>query len=67
MGDQLQERKIGELCTSDIIDLPIFNLEETGRPFEIKTSTIRNIHPSPVKRIRTFTPKHLFNYVKLST
>jgi hypothetical protein len=26
-----------------------------------------NIHPSPVKRIRTFTSKHSFNYVKLST
>jgi hypothetical protein len=35
MGDQPQERKIGELCTLDIIDLPILNLEEIGRPFEI--------------------------------
>jgi hypothetical protein len=36
MGEQPpQERKIGELCTSDIIDLPILNLEEIGRPFEI--------------------------------
>jgi hypothetical protein len=26
MGDQRQERKIGELCTLDIIDLPILNL-----------------------------------------
>jgi hypothetical protein len=40
MGDQPQERKIGELCTSDIIDIPILNLEEIGRPFEIKTTTI---------------------------
>jgi hypothetical protein len=70
MGDQPPlERKIGELCTPDIIDLPILNLEEIGRPFEIKTSTIRwcNIHPSPVKRTRTFTSKHSFNYVRLST
>jgi hypothetical protein len=43
MGDQPQERKIGELCTADIIDLPILNLEEIGRPFEIKTSTIRMV------------------------
>jgi hypothetical protein len=43
MGDQPQERKIGELCNPDIIDLPILNLEETGRPFEIKTSTIRMV------------------------
>jgi hypothetical protein len=41
MGEQPQpERKIGELCTPDIIDLPILNLAETGRPFEIKTSKI---------------------------
>jgi hypothetical protein len=47
MGEQPQERKIGELCTLDIIDLPIFNLEEIGRPFEIKTSTIRMVQHSP--------------------
>jgi hypothetical protein len=49
MGDQPpQERKIGELCTLDIIDLPILNLEEIGRPFEIKTSTIRMVQHSPI-------------------
>jgi hypothetical protein len=47
MGDQLQERKIGELCTPDMIDLPILNLDEIGRPFEIKTSTIRMVQHSP--------------------
>jgi hypothetical protein len=47
MGDQPQERKIGELCTPDIIDLPILNLEEIGRPFEIKTSTICMVQHSP--------------------
>jgi hypothetical protein len=47
MGDQPQERKIGELCTSDIIDLPILNLAEIRRPFEIKTSTIRMLQHSP--------------------
>jgi hypothetical protein len=70
MGDQpLQERKIGELCTPDIIDLPILNLEEIGRLFEIKTSTIRMVQHSPFtgKGIRTFTSKHSFNYVRLST
>jgi hypothetical protein len=70
MGEQPpQERKIGELCTLNIIDLPILNLAEIGRPFEIKTSTIRMVQhsPSPVKRIRTFTSKHSFNYVRLST
>jgi hypothetical protein len=47
MGDQPQERKIGEPCTPDIIDLPILNLTEIGRPFEIKTSTIRMVQHSP--------------------
>jgi hypothetical protein len=48
MGDQPpKERKIRELCTPDIIDLPILNLEEIGIPFEIKTSTIRMVQHSP--------------------
>jgi hypothetical protein len=48
MGEQpLQERKIGELCTPDIIDLPILNLEEIGRLFKIKTSTICMVQHSP--------------------
>jgi hypothetical protein len=47
MGYQQQEHKIGELCTMDIIDLPILNLAEIGRPFEIKTSTIRMVQHSP--------------------
>jgi hypothetical protein len=38
MGEQPQpEFKIGELCTPDIVDLPILNLSEIGKPFEIKT------------------------------
>jgi hypothetical protein len=41
MGEQPQpERKI-ELCTPDIIDLPIINLQDSRRPFKIKVSTIR--------------------------
>jgi hypothetical protein len=48
MGEQLlQERKIGELCTPDIINLPILNLEEIGRLFKIKTSTICMVQHSP--------------------
>jgi hypothetical protein len=47
MGEQPQpERKIRELCTPDIVDLPILNLTEIGRPFEIKTSTIRMVQHS---------------------
>jgi hypothetical protein len=41
MGEQPQtERKI-KLCTPDIVDLPIINLQDAGRPFKIKVSTIR--------------------------
>jgi hypothetical protein len=48
MGEQPpQERKIGEVCTPDIVDLPILNLMEIGRPLEIKTSTIRMVQHSP--------------------
>jgi hypothetical protein len=47
MGEQPQERKIRELCTPDIIDLPILNLADIGRPFEMKTSTIRMVQHSP--------------------
>jgi hypothetical protein len=47
MGEQPQERKIKELCTPNIIDLPILNLVGIGRPFEIKTSTIRMVQHSP--------------------
>jgi hypothetical protein len=40
MGEQPQpERKI-ELCTPDIVDLPFINLQDAGRPFKIKVSTI---------------------------
>jgi hypothetical protein len=47
MGEQPQERKIGELCTTDIIDLPILNLTKMGRLFEIKTLAIRMVQHSP--------------------
>jgi desulfoferrodoxin (superoxide reductase-like protein) len=31
------------LCTPDIVDVPIINLQDAGRPFKIKVSTIRMI------------------------
>jgi hypothetical protein len=41
MGEKPQpERKI-ELCTPDIVDLPIINLQDAGRPFKIMVLTIR--------------------------
>jgi hypothetical protein len=47
MGEKLQsERKI-ELCTPNIVDLPIINLQDAGRPFKIKVTTIRMVQHSP--------------------
>jgi hypothetical protein len=64
MGEQPQERKIGELCTPGIVDLPILNLAEIRWPFGIKTSTIRMEQHSP------FTAKedlnlHLQTFIQL--
>jgi hypothetical protein len=39
MGEQPQPER--ELCTPDIVDLPIIDLQDTGRPFKIKVSTFR--------------------------
>jgi hypothetical protein len=64
MGEQPQlELKI-ELCTPDTVDLPIINLQDAGRPFKIKVSTIRMVQHSP------FTGKedsnlHLQTFVQL--
>jgi hypothetical protein len=40
MGEQPQPKREIELCTPDIVDLPIINLQDAGRPFKIKVSTI---------------------------
>jgi hypothetical protein len=64
MREQPQpERKI-ELCTPDVVDLPIINLQDAGRPFKIKVSTICMVQHSP------FTSKedpnlHLQGFVQL--
>jgi hypothetical protein len=47
VGEQSQpERKI-KLCTSDIVDLPVINLQDAGRPFKIKVSTTRMVQHPP--------------------
>jgi hypothetical protein len=53
--DQPQPPPVGEqpqpdcndLCTPDIVDLPIINFQDTGRPFKIKVSTISMVQHSP--------------------
>jgi hypothetical protein len=47
MGEQAQPEHKIELCTLDIVDLPIINLQDTGRRFKIKVSTIRMVQHSP--------------------
>jgi hypothetical protein len=47
MGEQPQQKRKIKLCTSDIIDLPIINLQDAERPFKIKVSTIRMVQHSP--------------------
>ena len=44
------ERTIGELCTPDVRDLPIQNLDNIRVPFEINTSIIRMVQSSPFTR-----------------
>ncbi|CAO2199945.1 unnamed protein product [Urochloa humidicola] len=46
MGEQ-PERKISELWTPNINDLPIFKLAEVGSPFQIKTSIIEMVQNNP--------------------
>jgi hypothetical protein len=64
MGEQSQPKCKIELCTPDIVDLPIINLQDARRPFKIKVSTIRMVQHSP------FTSKedlnlHLQAFVQL--
>jgi hypothetical protein len=47
MGEQPQPECKIELCTPDIVDLPIINLQAAGRPFKIKVTTIRMVQHSP--------------------
>jgi hypothetical protein len=54
MGEQPKlERKI-ELCTPDIVDLPIINLQDVGRPFKIKVSTIRMMIVGALERFNEY-------------
>jgi hypothetical protein len=47
MGEQPQPKRKIELCTPDIVDLPIINLQDVGRPFKIKVTTLRMVQHSP--------------------
>jgi uncharacterized membrane protein YkoI len=54
MGEQSQpERKI-ELCTPNIVDLPIINLQDAGRPFKIQVSNIRMTIAGALERFNEY-------------
>jgi hypothetical protein len=55
-GEQPQPECKIELCTPDIVDLPIINLQDTRRPFKIKVTTICMVQHSP------FTGKEDLNF-----
>jgi hypothetical protein len=43
MGEQPQSECKIELCTPDVVDLHIINLQDAGRPFKIKVTTIHMV------------------------
>jgi hypothetical protein len=47
MGEQSHPECKIELCTPDVVDLPIINLQDAGRPFKIKVTTIHMVQHSP--------------------
>jgi hypothetical protein len=54
MGEQPQPECKIELCTSDIVDLPIINLQDAGRSFKIKVSTIRMMIAGALERFNEY-------------
>jgi hypothetical protein len=47
MGEQPQPERKTELCTPDVVDLPIINLQDAERLFKVKVSTIHMVQHSP--------------------
>jgi hypothetical protein len=60
MGEQLQPERNIELCTPDIIDLPIINLPDVGTPFKIKVSTIRVMIARALERFNEYIRAEFF-------
>jgi hypothetical protein len=42
------------ICTPDIVDLPVINLQDAGRPFKIKVSTIRMMIAGALERFNEY-------------
>jgi hypothetical protein len=54
VGEQPQPERDIELCTSNTVDLPIINLQDTGRSFKIKVSTIRKMIARALERFNEY-------------
>jgi hypothetical protein len=54
MGEQPQPEREIELCTPDIVDLPIINLQDARRSFKIKVSTIRMTIAEALERFNEY-------------
>jgi hypothetical protein len=54
MGEQSQPERENELCTPDIVDLPIRNLQDARRLFKIKVSTIRIMIARALERFNEY-------------
>jgi hypothetical protein len=54
MGEQPQPEHKIELCTPDIVDLPIINLQDARRPFKVKVSTIRMTIAGALERFNEY-------------
>jgi hypothetical protein len=52
MGEQTQLEC--KLCTPDAVDLPIINLQDAGRPFKIKVSTIHMMIAGALERFNEY-------------
>jgi hypothetical protein len=54
MGEQPPPEREIELCTPNVIDLPIINLQDARRPFKIKVSTIHMMIVGALERFNEY-------------
>jgi hypothetical protein len=64
IGEQTQPGRKIELYTPEIIDLPIINLQDAGRSFKIKETTIRMVQHSPFTETIAEALEHFNEYMR---
>jgi hypothetical protein len=60
MGEQPQPEC--EICTLDIVDLPVINLQDAGRPFKIKVSIIHMMIARALERFNEYIRARLLEW-----